>query len=245
MNQRPIIGITSDSGHLVRNSTYSGLEIYFSQRMFADAIVAVGGLPWIIPMHAQQIAEPLMDELDGLILIGGHDVSPRYYDQEPREKLGVIKPDRDASDVALLQAAIAKDIPVLGICRGLQLMNAALGGTLYQDLSENSDIKIQHDQLASPEQVVHKVIVDQDSYLSHLIEDGAYVNSVHHQVIDELAPSLQACAWSGDGVIEAVVSGEDVPQMVGLQWHPETLYQVEPAQLAFFEDLIRRAQAKK
>ena len=132
---KPIIGITSDTSFLERTDEYRGLEINYSQKVFSDAIFQAGGIPYMIPMNAGEYVEDVMSVIDGLILIGGHDVSPLVYKQEPRKKIGTIKPDRDTNDAVLFQGAVEKGIPVLGVCRGLQLINALLGGSLHQDLS--------------------------------------------------------------------------------------------------------------
>lgn len=240
---KPIIGITSDTNYIKRNDEYSGLEVNYSQKVFSDAVFAAGGLPYMIPMNGGDYADELMEVLDGLIIIGGHDVSPLVYGQEPRAKLGMTRPDRDASDLALFEEAKKRRVPVLGVCRGLQLINAAQGGTLYQDLSEDERIQVQHDQLAKPDQLVHAIFVQPGTNLSRIISDGEIVNSIHHQVIDQLGEGLTVSALSNDGVIEAMESQEKIPLIMAVQWHPETIFQDYPQHLKIFEDLIYRAEA--
>ena len=239
---KPIIGITSDTSFLERTDEYRGLEINYSQKVFSDAIFQAGGIPYMIPMNAGEYVEDVMSVIDGLILIGGHDVSPLVYKQEPRKKIGTIKPDRDTNDAVLFQGAVEKGIPVLGVCRGLQLINALLGGSLHQDLSEYEGISIQHDQKAKPEYMTHSISVDQDSYTSRLVDDQSLVNSIHHQIVNELAPGLKASVWSQDKVIEAFESTEDIPLIIGVQWHPEVLFERDPAHLRAFSDLVQRAE---
>lgn len=239
---KPIIGITSDTSFLERTDEYRGLEINYSQKVFSDAIFQAGGIPYMIPMNAGEYVEDVMSVIDGLILIGGHDVSPLVYKQEPRKKIGTIKPNRDTNDAVLFQGAVEKGIPVLGVCRGLQLINALLGGSLHQDLSEYEGISIQHDQKAKPEYMTHSISVDQDSYTSRLVDDQSLVNSIHHQIVNELAPGLKASAWSQDKVIEAFESTEDIPLIIGVQWHPEVLFERDPAHLRAFSDLVQRAE---
>lgn len=239
---KPVIGITSDTNFLERTDEYMGLEINFSQKVFSDAIFEAGGIPYMIPMNAGEYADDIMSVIDGLIIIGGHDVSPLVYQQEPRKKIGTIKPDRDTNDTQLFRKAIDNGIPVLGVCRGLQLINAVLGGTLYQDLSEYDGISIQHNQQAKPEYVTHSINVDQDSYISRLVDDKSLINSVHHQMVDELAPSLKATAWSQDQVIEAFESKEETPLIIGVQWHPEVLFASDRSHLRPFTDLVNRAK---
>lgn len=242
---KPIIGITSDTNFLERSDGYFGLEVNFSQRVFSDAIFEAGGIPYMIPMNAGEYADDIISVIDGLILIGGHDVSPLVYDQEPREKIGHIKPDRDDNDAKLFRAALYQGKPVLGICRGHQLINALMGGTLHQDLSEYEGISIQHNQKAKPEYVTHSIRVEVDSYVSKLIDNQTLVNSVHHQMVNELAPSLKAVAWSQDDVVEAFESQEEIPLVIGIQWHPEVLFAKDPIHLRPFSDLVERAKTPK
>ena len=239
--RRPIIGITMDVGAMQASGTYTGLTAHYAQAAFAEAVEAASGIPYLIPLNAQAYLSEVIELIDGLILIGGSDVGPIHYQQQPREKLGPIKPERDLTDIALFKAAVAAQIPVLGVCRGMQLLNAVLGGTLHQDLSENPNISIQHDQKSAPNVVTHTIEVESQSYWSRLVTDQSYVNSYHHQVIDQLAPGLKATVFSPDQVIEAVESEEEVPLILGVQWHPETLYQDASDQLAIFQDLIQRA----
>ena len=239
--KKPVIGITSDTNFLERTDEYTGLEINFSQKVFSDAIFEAGGIPYMIPMNAGTYVEDIMSVIDGLIIIGGHDVSPLVYNQEPRKKIGTIKPTRDEHDTQLFHGAINKGIPVLGVCRGLQLINALMGGTLHQDLSEYEGITIQHDQKAKPEYVTHSIKVDPDSYTAGLVDNNTLVNSVHHQMVNKLAPSLKATAWSQDDVIEAFESTEEIPVIIGVQWHPEVLFAKDSEHLRPFTDLVERA----
>lgn len=238
---KPVIGITSDTNFLERTDEYMGLEINFSQKVFSDAIFEAGGIPYMIPMNAGAFSEDIMSVIDGLIIIGGHDVSPLVYGQEPRKKIQTIKPDRDENDSKLFYGAVEKGIPVLGVCRGLQLINALMGGTLHQDLSEAKDITIQHSQKAKPEYVTHSVKVATNSYMSNIIEDQTLVNSVHHQIVNDLAPNLEATVWSKDNVIEAFESKEAIPLIIGVQWHPEVLFTNDSTHLKPFTDLVERA----
>ena len=240
---KPIIGITADIGYMARTDTYTGLPVHFIQTAFAEAVHEAGGIPLIIPTNASDYIDDIMSLVDGVILTGGSDVSPQYYGQEPRAKLGMTKPDRDKTETEVFKAAIRDQKPVLGVCRGLQLLNAALGGTLYQDLSENEAVTIQHDQLSRPSVTTHTVSVDQNSYIHRLIKDGTYVNSYHHQIIDSLAEDLRSTAYSRDGVIEGVESLEELPLIIGTQWHPETLFKEHPEQVAIFEGLVQRADS--
>lgn len=243
--KKPVIGITSDTGFLEKSDKYLGLEINFSQKVFSDAIFQAGGIPHMLPMNAGEYAEDIMSVLDGLIIIGGHDVSPLAYNQEIRAKNGPTKPERDDNDTRLFKAAMENEIPVLGVCRGHQLINVILGGTLYQDLSEYSEYSetvIQHDQQSKPKELTHKIKFVEDTYSSGLFEKQIWVNSVHHQMVDDLSPELIPTAWSTDQIIEGFESKEETPLIIGVQWHPEVLFEQHANQLGIFKDLIERAK---
>lgn len=240
--KKPIIGIISDTGFLEKTDKYRGLEINYSQTVFSDAIFKAGGIPHLLPMNAGEFADDIMSVLDGLIIIGGHDVSPLVYDQEIRAKNGPTKPERDENDTQLFKAAMEHKVPVLGVCRGHQLINAVLGGTLYQDLSEYPSTSIQHDQQSKPKELTHKIKFVEDTYFNRLFDEEIWVNSIHHQMVDELSPELKPTAWSTDQIIEGFESKEEIPLIIGVQWHPEVLFEQDSSQSGVFEDLIERAQ---
>lgn len=179
--------------------------------------------------------------LDGLILVGGNDVDPKHYGEEPRVKLGKLDPARDQSDMAYIEACNELYIPVLGVCRGMQLLNVAYGGSLYQDLSEIESWKIQHDQATPVSEPLHEIKVEENTILSQLLKsENAMVNTVHHQAIKDLSPQFEVSARSSDGIVEAIESAEG-PAMLGVQWHPELLFEKSEEQLAIFKWLTTSA----
>jgi putative glutamine amidotransferase len=208
------------------------------QREYPEAVVAAGGLPRLIPPLASLSAEEVIGPLDGLVLTGGGDVNPARYGEARAAETGGVDDERDAVELALVPAALERQVPILGICRGAQLVNVALGGTLVQHLPAVSAQP--HFQPATRAEVVHKVTVENGSELHHLLgrrELG--VNSVHHQGVHQLAPALRPVAWADDGLVEAFES-RDHP-VLAVQWHPESILS-KPGQLSLFERLVDRAR---
>jgi putative glutamine amidotransferase len=168
--------------------------------------------------------------IDGLLLSGGSDLDPSYYGEEPLPELGTTIPERDAFEVAILEHALERGMPVFGICRGLQVLNVALGGTLYQDLtSQLGDGSIAHRQQMPKWQWTHEVEVKGGSEIARIMESAELrVNSYHHQAIKDLAGGLVAVAYASDGVIEAAESPNlSKHWLVGVQWHAEAMRDVE------------------
>lgn len=211
---------------------------------YIQAVERAGGLPIIIPFSADSaVLAAQIARLDGLVMIGGEDFDPLLYGEEPVHGLGTVNNQRDAYDLALIREALKREIPLLGICRGLQGMNIIAGGTLHQDLpSTYPDSRILHRQKAERTCGSHTVILERDSRLYPILgTDSLAVNSFHHQAIKKLAPGYRAVAHSKDGIVEAIEK-TGAPWVVGVQWHPEAMSQGgdEPMQRLFAE-LIRQA----
>ena len=173
-----------------------------------------------------EAAEEMVQGIDGLLLTGGSDLDPGYYGEEPLPELGETVPERDAFEMAVLRHALERSMPVFGICRGMQLLNVALGGTLYQDLpSQLHPDLIAHRQQMPKWQWTHEVEVDAGSEVAKIMEATRLrVNSYHHQAIKDLPDDLMAVAHASDGVIE-VVESHDLSErwLVGVQWHAEAM----------------------
>lgn len=201
---------------------------------YAEAVVQSGGLPLFAANLAPDFADAFVASADGLLLSGGEDVSPHFYKQTPQRDLGVVDEVRDLFELALYASAKRKGIPILGICRGIQLLNVAEGGTLHQHLPAVPDT-IQHGQRNIDGTLFHEVRLEPDSLLT-----GGYgatlvrTNSYHHQAIDILGDNLRITGRAPDGVVEAV-EGTGNTFVLGVQWHPEMSFARYEEQIAPFE----------
>lgn len=189
---------------------------------YVRALEDAGLIPLAVPtMLAPRLAAAALEAVRGLVLTGGEDVAPDRYGARPHPSLGDVDAIRDAAEIALIETARVRRLPILAICRGIQILNVALGGTLYQDLDSERPGPVPHSGARS----VHPVRVERGSLLARALgTERATVNSRHHQAIRDLAPGLKAVAWADDGVIEGAESSETGgPWTVGVQWHPEDL----------------------
>lgn len=218
---RPIIGITS------AYEIEDGLRNYHRTTVSIDytkSIIAGGGIPVILPVTSDlEVIKKQLELLDGLLLAGGADINPSYYGQDFKENMGVISPERDEGEFLVLKEFYKTKKPILGICRGHQLINVFMGGTLFQDLKYTGKEVLKHRQDFYPELAVHKVkIIDENNMLSKLYGKEIATNSFHHQSIDKLGKGLTTIATTEDGVIEAFqMKSHDF--LYGIQWHPEMM----------------------
>jgi len=201
--------------------------------------------PVLSPVEGPALIEEYLEAIDGLIMTGGADVHPSFYGQIVLERCGEIDEERDRFEVELVHAARDRDLPFLGICRGLQVLNVALGGSLYQDLSYRQGTDPAHQ---SPRErrgePAHTVAIAPASRLGEII--GARelsVTSTHHQIIRDLAPDLAISALAPDGVIEAIEGAG--PFLLAVQWHPERMANRHPEQVALFRSLIEAARRSR
>lgn len=212
----------------------------FLMRNYFEALEAVDLTPVLLSLDMPpKDMEDVLSRLDGLMLAGGWDIDPKHYGQQPIPEMGEITPLRDAFELPLIRAAIKLRLPTLGICRGIQSMNVALGGTLYQDLPAQKPDSEPH-QTQGEQKILHEITL-LESTPDRLFPHTGHmtVNSFHHQAIDQVADGLVAFAHAKDGVIEGIYHPEQ-PYFVGVQWHPERMYQDDAIQKALF---IRFADA--
>ncbi|GEL15357.1 gamma-glutamyl-gamma-aminobutyrate hydrolase family protein [Pediococcus cellicola] len=203
-----------------------------------DAIVQAGGLPVVIPIQTPELAEAYFETIDGLFLPGGQDVTPSLYGEQKDALVKTTSLKRDQFEMALFKLAWEQHKPILGICRGVQLINVALGGTLYQDQSLiKRKVKIQHDQAPQSLGNVATHWVNVTGNLQAILGERLFVNSLHHQMIKELATPLKRSATADDGVIEAVETVENERPLLGVQWHPEMML-AQPEMRAIFEKYL-------
>lgn len=203
------------------------------------AIRAAGGVPVVLPPQQVGVDE-LYDHLDGLLLSGGPDLDPALYAEAPHPELGPVEPATDRWEISLLHGALDRDLPVLGICRGMQLLNVAAGGSLWQDIPSQLGA-LGHRQKARGSETTHDVAVEPGTRLASLIGDGAVaVNSFHHQAVRRLGSGLVVTARDPHGLVEAI---EDPARrfVVGVQWHAESLHATEPHH-ALFASLVEAAR---
>jgi putative glutamine amidotransferase len=182
-------------------------------------------IPIIVPPFANpELAARILDSVSGLVLTGGEDVDPSLYGATAHPELGPVNCSRDLTELALLAAARERRLPTLAICRGVQVVNVGLGGSLVQDLPSQHDGAEDHDLDDERDSRVHSVRVDPSSHLATIIGTQSIgVNSIHHQAVDRLGQTMRVSARAEDGVIEGVESDDPDWWMVGVQWHPEEL----------------------
>jgi putative glutamine amidotransferase len=208
---------------------------------YIKAITNAGASPLIIPLGLSETQlELILTRLDGIVFTGGGDIQPQCYGNQPHPLVSEVDTDRDRVEIHLVQRAIESRLPFLGICRGLQVVNVALGGTLYEDILDQRPAAIQHQYYPDwpRNYLAHTVRVEKDSRLQKILGmTEPMVNSLHHQGIDQLATSLQATAYAPDGLIEAFeLTGDSFG--LAVQWHPEWLQEYLPMQ-AIFQALVQ------
>lgn len=208
---------------------------------YSSAVVKTGGLPFLAPSLEPKLAQEFIDMADALLLIGGVDVNPIHFGQGPHPEIGFIDEERDLFELELYKLAKDKGIPIFGICRGIQVINIAEGGSLHQHLPDLENT-IQHQQRNGDGSPFHMLRLEPNSLLANKYNNLALkTNSYHHQAIDKLADNLKAVAWADDGIIEAVESKTD-NFIFGVQWHPEASAVDHPEHLIPFEIFMEAAK---
>jgi len=193
---------------------------------YVRALLAAGGVPLILsPLMGASLAGSALDGCDGLLLTGGEDIHPSWYGADPSPLLSPPSRERDLFELALFAVARQRELPILGVCRGIQLINVALGGTLVQDLPSERPGTVDHSPLGARDTRTHPVRIQPGSRAAAALgAPTVTVNSVHHQAIKDLAPGLVASAWTHDGLIEAAESGPGASWILAVQWHPEEMH---------------------
>jgi len=241
---KPIIGITPSPSE--DEFSHGLFYRYALSSNYTEAIEAAGGVPLIIPPQHDNIEE-ILSVVDGLLLSGGGDIDPALYgDDSVHEKTYGIHEGRDTLEMALTNGAIARDLPTLCICRGIQVLNVALGGNLIQDIADQYSDEIQHRQhekgIAASEPS-HEVRAERDSLLGDVYEsESLQTNSFHHQGLKDISPELRAIGTAADGVVESVERPAST-WMLGVQWHPEMMFKAHPEHLKPFVGLVKAATA--
>jgi putative glutamine amidotransferase len=209
---------------------------------YVRCVTEAGGYPILVPSITERCDDAL-DMIDGLLLIGGGDLEAKNLGKENHPKAKFFNPLRDEFELAIIKKAAQRKMPMFGICRGFQMMNVALGGTLYQDINDEQGSSFDHQREKTPDELVHSVNIAADSCLAAIMgATQVSVNSVHHQAISEPAPGLKPVAWAPDGVIEAAESCGHDGFLLGVQWHPERIAEKMPEQRRMFERFIKAAE---
>jgi len=212
---------------------------------YINAILLSGGTPILIPYTSDLMeCRNVIGKLDGLLLPGGIDISPRLYGEEPLKEAGMSIHNIDLYEIEMIHEAQKLGKPILAICRGIQILNVALGGTLYQDIDAQQAATICHNQSISiRDEMTHSVSLLSDSVLYRLYQqDKIYVNSYHHQAVKDLAETLFPSAYSLDHILEACESEDG--RIIGVQWHPETLISTDENSRKLFRYFIEICQTK-
>jgi putative glutamine amidotransferase len=247
MTRRPVIGVTTQTLHAI-DGIPPGLpaSVVMNQRYYS-AVADAGGTPVLIPLLDGDLdaLRGIYDVCDGLLIPGGVDVDPVCFGEAPHPQLGRTDPARDQVELQLTRWAVEDTKPVLGLCRGLQVINVALGGTLYQDLGSQCPGGIKHDYFPifgyTRDHLAHEVEVRGGTRLGAALElDRVPVNSMHHQGIKTLAAALVPSAIAPDGLVEGAESPGD-HFLVGVQWHPEVFEATDRHTQGLFRDFIAHA----
>jgi putative glutamine amidotransferase len=242
---KPLIGITAYD--FIRPGTDWRYDVSYGRN--AAAIEEAGGLPVLIPSHvSNETLRAIYDRLDGVLLPGGGDVNPDLYQNEKHDKVYGINDFRDSMEIQLAQWAVADDVPVFGICRGIQVMNVALGGTLVQDIPARIQTNLRHsiDTVAREPRhtLLHDVTIKEGSILASILgEKHIMVNSIHHQALRDVAPSATVSALSPDGIVEGIEL-PDKHFALAVQWHPEDLADNDARMQNLFTTFVNAARER-
>ncbi len=241
----PVIGIDCSSNRPDTPVLNPQSAFYYRLPMnYVRAVERAGGLPLILPLVQEpDLIAQMLERIDGLLLSGGYDVDPAYFGQEPHPNLGTIDVDRDRFESVIVPLALKKKgFPILGICRGIQSLNAFAGGTLFQDLSQIEGELVKHRQSTDRPHVTHEIEIERGSLMRKIFRKTRLrVNSYHHQAVDAPAPGFVVTARSRDGVIEAIEKpGERF--VLGIQAHPEQVEQDYPEFRKLFRAFVDAAR---
>lgn len=247
--QAPLIGVIADHKTLTPTDRSDSARTFVgAYATYLRCLTAAGALPVVIPLElSPEALRGIFDRLDGVLLTGGDDMDPAYFHEEPHPTVSTVQAERDTAEVLVVRWAADQDVPLLGICRGHQVVNVALDGNLYQDIPSQIATTLSHDsgETAPLDLVAHRVSVESDSQLAQLIgTDDIATNSRHHQAVRKVGTGLRAVAHTSDGIIEATES-PTARFLCTVQWHPENLCNGSAAtdMTPLFSAFIRAAAA--
>ncbi len=236
--RKPIIGLTTYR----KRSQDTHVPLYGLMLSYVNAVAGAGGIPVLIPLNLDDDdLGQVLERLDGLLLPGGGDIDPAHYGGRPHDTVYGIDDDRDRVEIGLARLAVRNQKPLLAICRGHQVLNVALGGTMYEDIASQMPGAIQHAYDGARTDLPHTVRVLPGTQLAMILgREETPVNSIHHQGLHVVAAELTVSALAPDGLVEGVEI-ERHPFAVGVQWHPENLLEVEPVMQSLFAGLVDAA----
>lgn len=239
--KRPLIGVPTGRE---KSQRFFGLPLYIMNQTYIRVLESLGALPVMIPLQMSEATlYGIFQRLDGLFLPGGEDLDPSTYGAERHPQLGAPDRERDRTELLLTRWALEAGMPVLGVCRGIQVLNVVCGGTLYQDLHSQRPDLAKHDYFPPQFErfrVSHHVTIESDSRLAQALGTGHEVNSMHHQGIERLGQGLRVVARAEDDLPEAVELPQ-LPFVIGVQWHPEELAKTDQLSSGLFYEFIRAA----
>jgi len=237
-SEAPRIGIVT-SILIMDSGTFPGMDRSFVNHDYVSAVEAAGGIPVLLPVvkNAETIRRQI-ESVDALLLPGGYDPNPLLYGENPGRTMGFIFPEVDEHQVTAIRVADELGKPMLGICRGLQILNVAFGGTLYQDVSLAPESYVQHVQKSMRHAAGHEVSLAADTFLIDVFSQALIqTNSFHHLAVKDLAPGFVISAKARDGIVEGIERHEGTP-VIAVQWHPEMMFGKHPAMLGIFEGFV-------
>jgi putative glutamine amidotransferase len=238
--KRPAVGVAIENAR-------QEPEVFRLREDYVRSVETAGGLPLVVAPGRPEDAPEFLDHVGGLLLTGGADIHPKHYGEEPHEKLGRTFDERDAFELALCREALRRDLPILAICRGHQVLNVATGGTLIQDIPSEVTGACAHDPDVERWETCHEVEILPGTRLREILgTERAAVNSFHHQSVKQLGRDLVLSARSPDGVVEGIEMPRALRRfVVGVQWHPESFWDHPPGFKPLFEALVGAVDGRR
>jgi putative glutamine amidotransferase len=242
--KKPLIGISGS--HMVDDhGTFAGYHRSYVNHDYVRSVIEAGGIPVILPFSEDdKVVAETMSYVDGLLLSGGHDICPLVYGEEPKQGIGPVWPERDHFDMLLLKIAEKRRIPIMGICRGHQIVNVYHGGTIFQDLKYDKNCYIKHSQNQDPATATHTVNIEKNSRFAKIIGATKLVtNTHHHQTVNKVGKGLTVVARAEDGTVEAL-EATNYPYLQTYQFHPEMMSVNNDKAKLLFKDFVKHAAKK-
>lgn len=243
---RPLIAVTCSTRYAMPWGEYSRhhRQDYVPEE-YTAALEISGGLPLCLPvLEKPETIAAILERVDGLLLTGGPDINPRFFDQEPRSGLGEVDTSLDFMELEAAKKALEMGLPILGICRGIQILTAASGGGLIQDIPTETENTLSHNMHADKSVLFHKVAVEPGTLLHRILEtDELWVNSKHHQAVADPPAGFRVSARASDGLVEAMEK-TDHPFQLGVQWHPEGTFRKDEPSRKIFGAFVAALQAR-